>query len=648
MALTRPTFNNINSNVLARFNDPLVVLNAANVSANNQDIGFIFNRGSNGNVSLAWEETIDSFVLAYTDSSGQVDGNINITGNANLQLGNLNASGITSFTGNMTVGHIIPSANLTYDLGSPTHKFRSLYVGANTIYIGTESISVGDNGTWNFTSNGATVNLGVAADFNPPSANIVTIVSETISSNQVNAATIGNAGATLTGSISTSNQPNITSLGTLTGATLSGPLVGTTLTASIIGNTGATLVGTTSNIDGNATVVGNITVGNILAEGYFYANGYVFSGGGGGGTPGGQTGQLQYNFNGVFTGASNVTTNGASLTVGADLTVGGNTTIQGNLEVLGNVTTFSSNSLVVSDPMIYMGEDNTADLVDLGFVASFTNPVYQHCGLVRDASDGVWKLFANVATEPSSTIDFTDATYSPLIIGPLTASSATITTSLNVTTNISRNSRNVPTYTAAASAPASPLMGDFWYNSSTNIMYQYIYDGTNSQWVDISTGLTNASTSATANTLALRDSGGNLTATNFLGTASSAKYADLAENYLADAIYQPGTVVIFGGANEITVTNQSHDTRVAGVISTNPAYLMNSDCPGLPVAFTGRVPCAVNGTVRKGDVLVTSEILGVAEVLNSDLYSPGCVIGKSLEDKNDSGVAMIEIVVGRF
>lgn len=129
--------------------------------------------------------------------------------------------------------------------------------------------------------------------------------------------------------------------------------------------------------------------------------------------------------------------------------------------------------------------------------------------------------------------------------------------------------------------------------------------------------------------------------------STSAQYADLAENYVSDSEYEPGTVVVFGGTEEITTTTLSHDTRVAGVISTNPAYLMNSDAVGLPVALTGRVPCRVQGPVNKGDVLVTSELAGVAQRIDNTKFAPGCVIGKALEDL-DNTQSIIEVVVGRF
>jgi hypothetical protein len=132
----------------------------------------------------------------------------------------------------------------------------------------------------------------------------------------------------------------------------------------------------------------------------------------------------------------------------------------------------------------------------------------------------------------------------------------------------------------------------------------------------------------------------------FYGVSTQAKYADLAENYQADEEYAPGTVVIFGGTAEITTTTHNHDPRVAGVISTNPAYLMNAAMDGLPVALQGRTPCQVLGPVAKGDLLVSSDLAGVAQKLDKSRFEHGCVIGKSLENINSPEVQLIEIVVG--
>ena len=131
------------------------------------------------------------------------------------------------------------------------------------------------------------------------------------------------------------------------------------------------------------------------------------------------------------------------------------------------------------------------------------------------------------------------------------------------------------------------------------------------------------------------------------GRATQAQYADLAENYVADEMYAAGTVVVFGGEEEITVSSVSHDTRVAGVISTEPAYLMNSATEGLPVALTGRAPCLVQGPVAKGDRLVNVAV-GVAGRLDETKYKPGCIIGKSLEDIVTDTIQLVEIAVGRY
>ena len=138
-------------------------------------------------------------------------------------------------------------------------------------------------------------------------------------------------------------------------------------------------------------------------------------------------------------------------------------------------------------------------------------------------------------------------------------------------------------------------------------------------------------------------------ATTFSGTATTARYADLAEKYLADEAYEAGTVVVLGGTEEITVTSTKDDHRVVGVVSTNPAYLMNSELEGThptDVAMTGRVPCKVIGLIAKGDMLVASGVPGHAVVNNNP--KPGTIIGKALENKADSGKGTIEIIVGKI
>lgn len=232
-------------------------------------------------------------------------------------------------------------------------------------------------------------------------------------------------------------------------------------------------------------------------------------------------------------------------------------------------------------------------------------------------------------------------------------------------------------FTQSSSAPASPTVGDEWYNTASDILYKYI--GT--AWVDVFTAGITATSTATANAIVQRDGSagaafsaltassitvsgtpglaatGNGTqnigsASNRFGTiyglSTSAQYADLAEIYAADAAYEPGTLVVFGGPAEITVNDRAYDTRVAGVISTNPAYLMNDNAKGLPVALTGRVPCKVIGPINKGDLLVASKFPGIAQAIDNSRWLPGCVLGKALGTVSDTIITTIEVVIGRF
>ena len=129
--------------------------------------------------------------------------------------------------------------------------------------------------------------------------------------------------------------------------------------------------------------------------------------------------------------------------------------------------------------------------------------------------------------------------------------------------------------------------------------------------------------------------------------ATTAQYADLAELYVSDADYAPGTVVSFGGEHEITITTVSSDARIAGVVSTNPSYLMNSGQQGtfvLPLALTGKVPTRVTGNIAKGDMIISA---GNGMAMSCATPTIGTVIGKSLEDFSGS-TGVINVVVGRL
>ena len=163
---------------------------------------------------------------------------------------------------------------------------------------------------------------------------------------------------------------------------------------------------------------------------------------------------------------------------------------------------------------------------------------------------------------------------------------------------------------------------------------------TQASTLDVAGTFRAASTSATSSSIAARDGSGNLYATLFQGEASQARYADLAEKYLADAEYEVGTVVVVGGEKEVTASVWGK--RALGAVSANPAYMMNSELEGgTYIALKGRVPVKVIGSVKKGDNLIAAND-GCASVA---VHHSSEVFAIALESSTDSGVKLVEAVI---
>jgi hypothetical protein len=167
---------------------------------------------------------------------------------------------------------------------------------------------------------------------------------------------------------------------------------------------------------------------------------------------------------------------------------------------------------------------------------------------------------------------------------------------------------------------------------------------TSTHYIPFSLGTSGAQVLCTTSTFYLTPS------TNVLNvTAASALYADIAERYEADAVYEPGTVLMHGGAKEVTIANLHATPAVAGIVSTNPAYMMNKDAGTDEthpyIALKGRVPCKIVGPVKKGDILVSSNHPGYACAADL-IYSvhPAAIIGKALEEFSE-GFGVIEVKV---
>ena len=193
--------------------------------------------------------------------------------------------------------------------------------------------------------------------------------------------------------------------------------------------------------------------------------------------------------------------------------------------------------------------------------------------------------------------------------------------------------------TVTATAFAGPVTGDLTGNvtsTGANSMTTLTMGGTLTSKAilpDATTSYDIGSTSKKYNTVHAK--------------ATSAQYADLAEIYESDSRYDVGTVVVFGGEKEVTQSTISNDTRVAGVVSENPAYLMNDESEGQAIALVGKVKCRVHGMVSKGDLLTTCGTHpGCAQKAASPVL--GSVVGKAMENKDDAGESVILISVGRL
>jgi len=265
---------------------------------------------------------------------------VSATSVSSLRYGPVTAVALDLANVNVT-GNVLPSANVTYSLGSESLQWKDLWVSGNTIYIGGSALTVA-NGQLSIGGN----TVGSAVTYSN-----VNVKAYTETMGFANYSNVNVAAYTQTQSFTNYSNVNVAAFVTTNGLT-------------------------------------NYSNVNVVA----------------------------YTQTQSYTNYSNVN---LSAYLGGAVTIGGNLTIQGNLFVNGNLTTINANNLNISDSLIYLADDNPADTLDIGIVSSFTNPAYQHTGFVRDASDGVWKLFANVVAEPTTTVDFTNANYSSLLAGNL-------------------------------------------------------------------------------------------------------------------------------------------------------------------------------------------------------------------------------------
>ena len=422
---------------------------------------------------------------------------------------------------------------------------------------------------------------------------------------------VGNFSATnLGGTLTTAAQPNVTSVGTLSGltvtATITGNITGSAATVTAAAQPAITSVGTLTGLTVTNTITGSISTVALTADDATNATNYpLFSNTATGNTsPRTDTGFTYNPSTGALTSTSFVgaLTGSAS---GSAATV--TTAAQPAITSVGTLT-----GLTVIGATTLGGNINASSPTPIGSVGSRFGTLYATATNVTGITTSGSFISSTGNVEISTTgkgVKFADGTFQTTSAGGAGAAVATANVALTVTTiaDDTTNAVNYPLFSNIASGNTAPRTdAGFTYNPFS----------------------------------------GNLTAINFVGISTSAKYADLAELYASDSQYEPGTVLVFGGTKEVTVTAKKADVSVAGVVSTAPAYLMNKDAiDSVAVALRGKVPVKVIGEVKKGELLITSTTPGFAESAGLESSMGVAVFAKSLEDNFILGPKVIYAVI---
>jgi hypothetical protein len=556
-------------------------------------------------------------------TAGLVDVTGNVTG------GNLNTGGVVIATGNVTAGGF-----LFGDGGFISNVTAAANVAVTQIANGTSVVGISSSGgnveitsggVLTLQTDGTNVEFLVPLDFG--SSNVVTTgnvsggnvlaSANVIATGNVsggNITTVGNVDATgniagtyilgdgsqLTGIDSAAISNGTSNVSVATNSDITMGVANSPIT--IVSGTGLATTGIVS-ATGNVTATGNVSGGNVIATGVVTATGNV---------------------------------------AGGNITTGGLVSATGNITATGNVA--GGNAIITGD---VTGATITGD----GSALTALNGSNITTGTVAAAR------VATLNQNTTGTAGGLSSAVTVSLTGAVTGS-ATFTNAGDTATITTTNTAD-PTITLTGDVTGSGTMTNLGSVSfATTIAANSVALGTDTTGNFVGTGAvsgvglsgsasgegaaftvtSNATSANTGSTIVSRDASGNFSAGTISALSTSAQYADIAEQYLADQEYEPGTVVCIGGVYEITSCGPFNTP--AGVISTDPALLMNSELnAGLPVALLGRVPVRVFGPVTKG------------QKVYADLHGRACrssegeLIGIALEDNADEGEKLVECML---
>lgn len=625
---------------------------------------------TDGDISIAVNGVAN--ILVASDSGISVSGTTTVSGNANV--GNLGTAGQIAATGNVTGGNIIAANNVSAT-GNVSGTFlfgdggflsnitaisnvavSQIANGSSVLAVssagGNINITVGGVGTATVTDSGANISGYLDATGNITGGNI-------ISAGSLSAASATVSGNSAANNISTSNnlhvQGSTSSISTSTGALRVDGGAGILGTLNVGGNT---------NVGGSLSVTGNITGAYLIGDGSQITgiDTSFISSGTSGITVLSSGGNIQANVAGVTralfdTAGLDVT---GHVTATTTVTAAGNVT-GGNLITSGLVsagTTVTATGNITGGNLVTSGAVSSASLISSGnILAANINANTNVTATTVTASGNVNSTNLSVTSTASlAVVDATITTISTLAnVTATTAATSTTTGSLRTAGGLGVGGNafvgglltvtgNVTGGNLRTTGTANITTGNITTLTGTTFTATGNITGGNI----ITAGLASVSSITKTGSNGVGNIGSSTSVFNTVfAKATSAQYADLAEKYLADADYEPGTVLSFGGSGEVTICDIDSDPMIAGIVSENPSYLMNSGLQGehvVNLALIGRVPCRVRGPVRRGQMMVSA---GDGYARAEPSPGIGTVIGKALQDF-DADQGIIEIVVGRL
>lgn len=550
--------------------------------------------GGNSNVQIFTGTPANHAARITVLHTGNV-GIANVAPNTTLGVtGTVHISGNTTVLANVSGGNVATAGLIT-----ATGNIR----GGNLITLGLLTVTGNVTGGNVVTAGSITAGAGgILTTGNVRGGNLVSDAAITATGSIQSGANISSQGQI-------SSQGNVIANNISAGNIINTVVLNATSNVSAAGNvTGSNLV-----TGGSVTAVGAVTGGSLVTGGVITATGNITTGAffvGDGG------------FLSNITAISNVTTSQITNGTTVMAIAGPNGNIFATVNAVGNVLVIAPTGASVIGTVSATGNVIGSNVNTAGLVSATGNVIGGNVtGSIGNFVTVIGAANASSLTTGTVPSDRLSGVYLINITGNASGTASTVTNNAQ------------PTITSVGTLTSLAVTGNVTAGNLTT-------SGT--------TGSLSVNNITHTGTNAVGNIG---SASSFFNqvfaTATTALYADLAEKYTADQTYLPGTVVSFGGTAEITVSTAHNDRRIAGVVSANPSYLMNAGLEAnhtAVVALQGRVPCMVQGTVAKGDMMVSA---GNGRAQACDNPPTGAVIGKALENF-DGDQGTIEVVVGRI